>query len=157
MIDETSNTLKSPTHKIEVLAAGIDFLTQQLPESKIILVGLSQGAAFSSEVMKLLSDNPQAYSIEAGIPFYTEPFQSERNFVINCNGITPDALSEGNFGGLAQAYLSAPFKWLSSKIQGKEIKRPGDYIQIPGHDYRLDQPEVSSQITEFLTDNFYPE
>jgi hypothetical protein len=156
MVGEINNTLSYFAREAEILAAGVEFLTQQLPETDIILVGISQGAAFGNEVMKLLPDTPQVYGIEAGLPFAYEPFCTERNFIINYNGTVPDALAQGDFWGLSAAYLSSPFKWLYSKIQGEETKRFGDYIQIPGHDYRWTYPRVSSQITDFLADKFAP-
>ena len=55
--------------KAEMLAAELKFLTQHINNLKVILIGISQGAAFGNAVMRCLGKPQQVYSIELGMPF----------------------------------------------------------------------------------------
>jgi hypothetical protein len=80
--------------KSKVLAAKIDFLTQNISNLKVIITGQSNGAAFTSEVANRLKDNPNVYSIQVGIPFWHRVHEVGRSLVIDNSGIGSDALAD---------------------------------------------------------------
>jgi len=65
----------------------------------------------------------------------------------------PDALMEWNIPTILRTYLTAPFRWVKYRLQGKRIKFTY-CINVPGHDYNWDYPEVQRQVEEFLNLNF---
>jgi hypothetical protein len=140
--------------KSEVLAARIDFFTDHLPDFKVILIGESSGAIIVDGAMVILSDDPQVYSIQAGPPFWHTTLTTERSLIMTSNGIEVDTLCQGSgFEYLWGCYK----KWFG-------IIKPVSYygtephvVVAPGHDYRWEYPEVRSQITEFIRENFAPE
>jgi hypothetical protein len=121
----------------------------------MILIGASQGAAFSNAVMRQLGDLDRVYSIELGIFFPHRPRRvvTERTLAIDSNGIMPDPMSERNLWAGFKAYLTAPYRWLKFRMQG----RPEKFtycINAPGHNYNWAYPEVQGQIKEFLNSKF---
>ncbi len=152
-IEEIKDIFNSYHSKAKRLASEVEFLTQNLPEVRVIITGLSQGAGYANEVMKLLETNLQVYSIEGGLPFFHEGLSSERVLNLNEKGTIPDALNQGNVWALTKAYLSAPFKWVAFRLQGNPRSLSMCW-EPPGHIYHWENPEVRSQIIAFLENNF---
>ncbi len=144
---------KSP--KAEVMAAELKFITQHISNLKIILIGASQGAAFSNAVMRQLDELHQVYSIELGIFFPHMPRRvvTERTLAIDSNGVMPDPMAHRNLKAGFKAYLTAPSRWVKYRLQGKPEKFTY-CINTPGHDYNWEYPEVQRQIVDFLNLNF---
>ena len=143
------------TSKSKLMAAELEFIARHFDALKVIMIGVSQGAAFSNAVMKQLNGLNQVYSIELGIPF---PYKSrrvitEKTLVLDSNGLMPDAMMEWDIPTIFRTYLAAPFRWIKYKLQGKRIKFTY-CINVPGHDYNWDYPEVQGQIENFLNLNF---
>lgn len=149
----TKDFLNSFNSSSEILAKDLEFLTKNLPDKKIIVAGLSAGGAFVDETMEKISDEAKnsVYAIAAGIPFWQETFKSENILQLNNNG--RDSLAEGDVKSLALVLIKAPFKWISTKINGQNLTF-SQAIQAPGHEYFWDSPEVGSQIVSFLEDKF---
>jgi hypothetical protein len=144
---------KSPD--AEVMAAELGLLTEHIKDLKVILVAASQGAAFSNAVMRALGNCPRVYSIELGIffPHMSRRVITERTLALDSNGSMPDPMSRRNLWAGFKAYITAPYRWVKYRLQG----RPEKFtycINAPGHDYSWEYPEVRQQITEFLTTNF---
>lgn len=137
--------------KAKVMAAEIEFITRHLEKLKIILIGVSQGAAFSNAVQQNLNGTERVFSIELGTPFYYKSRRiiTDRTLTLDGNGLMPDALMEWNVPVILKTYFSAPFRWLKYKIQRKNVKFTY-CINVPGHDYNWDYPEVQRQIEDFL-------
>ena len=119
------------------------------------MIGVSQGAAFSNAVSQYLNGGDRVYSIELGTPF---PYKSRRiisenTLALDSNGLMPDSLLEWNVPVIFKTYASAPFRWMKYKVQGKNIKFTY-CINVPGHDYNWDYPEVQRQVEEFLSLKF---
>ncbi|MBN2462748.1 MAG: hypothetical protein JXB43_04025, partial [Dehalococcoidia bacterium] len=55
--------------KASLMVAWLQFVMMRVKTIKVILVGVSQGAAFSSAVMQQLGGHYPVYSIELGFPF----------------------------------------------------------------------------------------
>jgi len=141
--------------KARVMATELEFITHHLNTLKVILIGASQGAAFSNAIMQQLGELRQIYSLELGMPFFYRSRRviTARTIALDGNGLMPDALMEWNIPTILRTYLTAPFRWIKYKLQGKQIKFTY-CINVPGHDYNWDYPEVQRQIEDFLNMEF---
>ena len=141
--------------KSKIMAEEIRFITQHQDRLKIVMIGVSQGAAFSNAVQQHLDGTDRVFSIELGTPFFhkSKTVKSDRTLRLDGNGLMPDALMEWNVPVILKTYFSAPFRWAKYKLQGKNVKFTY-CINLPGHDYNWDYPEVQRQIEEFLNKKF---
>lgn len=141
--------------KAKIMAAELEFLIRHLNSIKVIMVGASQGAGFGNAVMQRLISLRQVYSIELGIFFLHRPRRvvTERTLATDSNGLMPDALMEWDIATIVKAGFAAPFRWIKYRLQGKPM-RFTYCINVPGHDYNWDYPEVRQQIGHFLNTNF---
>lgn len=140
--------------KGEILATELKFLTKHINNLKVILMGISQGAAFTNAVLS--SDQlDRVYSIELGLPFVYKSRRviTERTLAVDGNGLMPDAMMEWDMISLLRTSSAAPFRWLKYRLQGKKVKF-SYCINLPGHEYNWEYPEVQQQITNFLNLNF---
>jgi len=141
--------------KAKLMAAELEFMIRHLNNIKVIMVGASQGAAFSNAVMQRLHGFRQAYSIEVGMPFLyrSRRVVTERTLAVDSNGLMPDALMEWDIITIVKVGFAAPFRWIKYRLQGKPLKFTR-CINVPGHDYNWDYPEVRQRIEDFLDANF---
>jgi hypothetical protein len=153
------NDIREQTHfftnKARVMAAEMKFITEHLTDLKIVMIGVSQGAAFSNAVLQKMDGQERIFSIELGTPFFYKSRRviTDRTLTLDSNGLMPDSLMEWNVPVILKTYLGAPFRWAKYKLQGKNIKFTY-CINVPGHDYNWDYPEVQRQIEEFLLKKF---
>lgn len=142
-------------NKAKVMAAEMKFITEHLPDLKIVMIGVSQGAAFSNAVLQEMDGQERIFSIELGTPFFYKSRRviTDRTLTLDSNGLMPDSLMEWNVPVILKTYLGAPFRWAKYKLQRKNIKFTY-CINVPGHDYNWDYPEVQRQIGEFLLEKF---
>ena len=134
------------------LAARVAFLTNNIPDIKIILAGVSNGTLICDGVMKILKDNPRVYSMQIGPPFWDTVISSDRSLVIRSNGTMTDSFSQGDLLTIIQANIGVLF--------GFSQENPGDillYIAAPGHHYNWQYPAVRAQIRDFLWAKFGPD
>jgi hypothetical protein len=153
LILECEEVLNSYSYKAKRLATEVKFITQHNSQLKVIITGLSQGAAYVNEVMELLKSNQQVYGIIAGLPFYSQGNDSDRLRVISDNGISPDALTHGDLPALIKTLFTAQFRWIKDGLRGG-LLGIGGYLDPPGHQYLWSLPEVRSQVMSFLQKNF---
>jgi hypothetical protein len=141
--------------KRRVLAAEVEFLTRHIENLRVILIGVSQGAGFSNAVMQRLNELKRVYSIELGVFFYYRPRRviTERTLAIDHNGLTPDAVIEGDLLTLVMTLPMACLRWVKYRLKGKPVKF-SRCIKLAGHDYRWEYPRVSQQIGDFLRAHF---
>ena len=153
--DQAYFFFKGKTFKAEVMAAELEFIIRHLSSLKVIMIGISQGAAFGNAVMQRLNGLCQVYSIELGMPFFhrSRRVVTERTLAADSNGLMPDALMEWDIITMVKTFAAAPFRWLKYRLQGKPVKFT-NCINIPGHDYNWDYPEVRQQVGDFLITNF---
>jgi len=153
--DQAYFFLKGKTFKAEVMAAELEFIIRHLSSIKVITIGVSQGAAFGNVVMQHLHGLHQVYSLELGIPFFyrSRRVVTERTLAVDGNGLMPDALMEWDIITAVKAFSAAPFRWIKYRLQRKPVKF-SHCINLPGHDYNWDYPEVRQQIGDFLDINF---
>jgi len=133
----------------ETLAKDLEFLARNLPDKKIVIAGLSNGATFVTKTHEKISEEVKdsVYTIAAGMPFWSEPLKSDNVLQLNNKG--KDSLTEGNVKPLFSALVKAPFKWILAKINGENLSF-SQAIYFPDHDYSWSSPEVGSVIISFL-------
>ncbi len=138
-------------HKSWELARRVEFLTDHIPDLKVIVAGESTGTVISDKTMGILKDKPQVYSIQTGTPFWHKPTALDRTLLMNSNGRGIDTFSYGNVPAMIWATIKGWFG-LSSPDDN-----PGDilsWLKAPGHDYSWQYPGVYSEVVNFLTSNF---
>jgi hypothetical protein len=139
-------------YRAQVLMEEIQFITENLPELSVVMVGASQGAAFNNMVMIKLSNLERVYSIELGT-FFAHMRRRQlttQNLAIDSNGIMRDPMCHRDLWKGTKSYVRAFILWFKYKAQGKPMKFT-HCINTPGHEYNWEFPEVHGRITNFLT------
>ena len=137
--------------KAEELAARVSFLTQHLPNLRVILTGESNGATIADNALSLLRENPRVFAIETGPPVWHPSIEFARSLVIENNGVQPDTFSNGDIILIIRSNAESAF--------GIYKGGRGDillYIGAPGHYYSWDYPAVHAQVVDFLITKFAP-
>ena len=150
-LDETMEIANSYPSKAKDLAAKIEFLTDNIPDLRVIIAGESNGTVISDSAMSMLQDNPRVYSIQTGTPFWHKNLTLDRTLVIKNNGIIPDSFSEGDVLTLIRSNLRGLFNLSQPEGNSGWILY---YVRAPGHEYRWNYPGVYSEIRDFLQLNF---
>lgn len=153
VIEELQELLTCFPTKCEDQVKVVQFLTQNRPDIQVIVTGLSQGAAYTNEVSKLLESNDQVYGVAAGVPFFYSEVETDRTLVLENNGIESDALKEGDAPALVKTTIGTYFEWLWHGFDGGPLGA-GAYYDPPGHDYHWEDPGVAPLITDFLDSHF---
>lgn len=153
-ITSAKDFLNSFQTSSEILAEKINFLTENLPDKKIIIAGLSAGATLADETMKKISEKSQVFAIEAGVPFWHQAFESENILQLNNNG--KDSLAVGEVKSLLFSLMKTPWDWIVTKIDNQSSKLPRIGQIAAGHSYSWDSPGVGPEIITFLEDKFTP-
>ena len=151
IIDEGVEMLTSYPSKAKELACRVEFLTDHVPDLRVIVTGESDGTIISDRSMNILRYNPQVYSIQTGPPFWHEPIMLDRTLVLDNNGRTPDSFSRGDIPNMLWTSLE---DLLGLPQPEEESGRVLKFLRAPGHDYRWHYPSVCLQITDFLEENF---
>ena len=143
------------TTKSPIMASELQFITRQFNNINVIMIGVSQGAAFSNAVLQNSVALDRVYSIELGMPFLYESrrVNTGKTLAVNGNGLMPDALMEWDIITIIKTYFSAPFRWLKYRLEGRPMTF-ARCINVPGHDYNWEYPEVQRQVEDFLKINF---
>ena len=137
--------------KAQDLALRVGFLTNHIPDLRVILAGESTGTIISDRAMNILRGNPQVYSIQTGPPFWHKSTVLDRTLVMTSNGVTPDSFSRGDFFTIVCVNLEALFGFSQAEDEAGRVLL---YVGSPGHEYWWQYPGVYSQITSFLNKNF---
>ncbi len=150
-LDELVERITGYPSKAKVLASRVEFLTNHNPGLRVILTGESTGIIIADRVMTILDDNPRVYSIQTGPPFWHENVTLDRTLLLTNNGIAPDSFSQGHFWDIIWGNLR---HWFRLSQPEDHFGTTPHYVRAPGHDYWWQYPEVCSQITNFLEQNF---
>ena len=137
--------------KAKDLAGRVEFLTKHNPGLRVILTGESNGTIIADKVMNILGNNPQVYSIQTGPPFWHKNVTLDRTLLLTDNGIVPDSFTQGDVWAIVWGNLKYWFRLSQPKAH---FDTTPHYVRAPGHDYWWQYPEVYSQITNFLEQNF---
>ena len=121
-------------NQAESLSQEIEEFLKKNPSKKIIIAGLSNGAAFVDDTMGEISDNikNQVLAVEVGVPFWKKTLNSDNVLYLNNEG--KDPLVRGEMKTLFSTIFKAPFRWLLAKISGKNLAFSQAFY-IPGHEY----------------------
>ncbi len=143
------------TNKARVMAAEVELITRHLDHLNVILIGASQGAAFSNAVMQNITDRQRVYSVELGMFFPHVPRRvvTERTLAIDSNGMVPDAAASLDIKACTTACLAAPFQWLGHHLRGRPVSF-SQCVNVRGHHYDWGQSYVQRQVVDFLKANF---
>jgi hypothetical protein len=143
--------------KAKIMAAELELITRHLDNLKVILIGVSQGAAFANAVMRQLDGHHQVYSIELGMFFFhlSRRVVTERTLSMDSNGSEPDAAVRRDMLPVFRAYAAAPVRWAGLLLKGRPV-RFTYCVNVRGHNYDWDYPEVQKQVTDFLKAKFGP-
>lgn len=146
---------KGKSTKAKIMATELKFISHHLDSLRVILVGASQGAAFGNTVMRQMGELRRVYSIELGMLFahMSRRVITEHTLAIDSNGMVPDPMAHRDLSEGLKAYATAPFRWLKYLLQGKP-KKFTDCINVPGHEYHWEYPEVRKRIENFLETRF---
>jgi hypothetical protein len=148
---EFIEALRRYPNKARDLAIRVEFLTDHLPDLKVIVAGESTGTVISDKTMAFLKDKTQVYSIQTGTPFWYKPSDQTRTLLMNNNGKTVDTFSYGNIPAMVWATVKG---WFGASSEGDN---PGNillWLKAPGHDYSWQYPGVYSAVIKFLDQNF---
>lgn len=153
--EELDFLFQSHSRKVEEMAAEVKFIARNFSNLKILLIGVSRGAAFSNAVMRQIGELHQVYSIELGMifPHMSRRVITERTLAIDDNGQMPDPIAHGNLRVSFKAFITALYRWLKYRLHGQP-KKFAYCINAPGHDYNWEYPLVHQRIEEFLKINF---
>lgn len=138
-------------HKAKDLAWRVEFLTDHLPNLRIIVAGESTGTVISDKTMGILKDKAQVYSIQTGTPFWHKPTALDRTLLMNSNGRGVDTFSYGNVPAMIWATVKGWFGLTSPEDNPGSIL---SWLKAPGHDYSWQYPGVCSEVEKFLEENF---
>lgn len=138
-------------HKAKDLAWRVEFLTDHLPNLRIIVAGESTGTVISDKTMDILKDKTQVYSIQTGTPFWHKPAALDRTLLMNSNGRGVDTFSYGNVPAMIWATVKGWFGLTSPDDNPGNIL---SWLKAPGHDYSWQYPGVCSEVVDFLDRNF---
>jgi hypothetical protein len=137
--------------KAKELATRVEFLTDHIPNLRVIVTGESNGTVISDCTMTILRDNPQVYSIQTGTPFWHKPASLDRTLLMNSNGKTIDTFSYGNVSAVIWATVKNWLGLLSPEDNPGTIL---SWLRAPGHDYSWEYPGVCVEVMKFLEENF---
>ena len=143
-------TMRYP-NKARELAMRVKFLTDNLPDLRVIIAGESTGTVISDKTMTLLKDDPRVYSIQTGVPFWHQPTEHERTLLLNNNGATIDTLSYGDVPAMVWATVKS---WFGVKSSNETKGNVMLWFKAPGHDYSWQYPGVYNNVVDFIKKNF---
>ncbi len=151
VVGEILEAIRRYPNKAPDLAFRVQFLTDHLPDLKIIVAGESTGTVISDKTMELLKDKSQVYSVQTGMPFWHKPNVMDRTLLVNSNGKGEDTFSYGN----VPAMLWTTFKgWIGLASPDENPGNILSWLRAPGHHYSWQYPGVYDEIIKFLQSNF---
>lgn len=138
-------------NKARDLAWRVEFLTDHIPDLRVIVAGESTGTVISDRTMGILKNKSQVYSIQTGTPFWHKPVTLDRTLLMNSNGKTIDTFSYGNVPAMVWATVKG---WLGLSSPSDNPGNILSWLRAPGHDYSWQYPGVCSEVVNFLDSNF---
>jgi hypothetical protein len=133
------------------LASRITFLTEHIPDLKIIICGESTGTVITDKTMGILHDNERVFSVQTGTPFWHTFTELHRTLLMNSNGRGIDTFSYGN---LPVMLWSTVRGWFGLTPPDENPGNILSWLKAPGHDYSWEYPGVCSEVVGFLEKQF---
>lgn len=138
-------------HKARELASRVEFLSDHIPDLRIIVTGESTGTVISDKTMGILKDNTRVYSIQTGTPFWHKPTTLDRTLLMNSNGRGIDTFSYGNIPVMLWSTVRG---WFGLSPPDENPGNILSWLKAPGHDYSWQYPGVCNEVVGFLEMNF---
>ena len=137
------------------MAAELEFIIRHIDDLKVIMVGVSQGAAFTNSVMQQLTRLQRVYSIELGMffPYLSRRVITERTLALDWNGLVPDAAVRRDLMAGVRASLAAPYRCLGHWLVGRPVGL-NSCVNVRGHNYDWGYAYVQRRVVGFLEGNF---
>jgi hypothetical protein len=128
------------------LSREIDRFLSRHPEQRVIMVGLSNGAAFEDEVMQRLSETAQGRvcAIEVGPPFLSPSDAGES--VLRLDNQDQDPVVTGEYWILMRVRIEGLFRDVYTWMTGREHRKTGAFVAE--HEYSW--PGVHQEVVGFL-------
>ena len=128
-------------------ARRLEGVLRKHPDLRVVMVGLSNGAAFANAVMAQLEDwaFDRAISVECGPPVYYLPVESDRSLTIIKQGEDP------LFSGVPDQVLSNTVGVLAGMVVSLLSGSPLSFqaaLRESGHEYLW--PEIAPEVTGFI-------
>jgi len=133
------------------LAGRVEFLTDHIPDLRVIIAGESTGVVISDSTMAILRDNQRVYSVQTGTPFWHRPEAMYRTLLMNSNGKAIDTFSYGKLSTMVWATVKG---WFGASSPEEDPGTILTWLRAPGHNYSWEYPGVSSAVNQFLEANF---
>jgi hypothetical protein len=128
------------------LPGEIDRFLSRHPQQRVIMVGLSTGAAFADEVMQRLSPTAQGRvcAIEFGAPFLDPSDAGESVLRLDNHG--DDPVATGEYWTLMRVRVEGAFRGARDWLTGRDRAKPGAFVSE--HEYSW--PAVRKEVVSFL-------
>ncbi len=128
------------------LPGEIDRFLSRHPRQRIVMVGLSNGAAFADEVMQRLSDSAQGRvcAIELGAPFLNPVNAGEAVLRLDNHG--DDPVATGEYWTLMRVRVGGMLGRAFDRLTDRERTKPGAFVAE--HEYSW--PAVRQEVVSFL-------
>lgn len=118
------------------------------PNDKVLMAGLSNGAAFVRATMNELNNvSDNVLAIEIGPPFWSNNNPDDKILFLDNNG--RDTLTIGNKKEIIVSLLKTPFVWVSSVVLNQK-KSLAKALQAPGHQYYWE--DIKDDVFVFVQD-----
>ena len=128
------------------LSGEIDQFLERHPRQRVIMIGLSNGAAFADEVMERLSATAQGRvcAIEVGPPFLgpSDPGTS----VLRLGNHGADPVVTGEWWILMRTWVQGLFRRASARPAPEDVRAEAGFVQE--HEYSW--PSVREEVVSFL-------
>lgn len=134
----------------EYLAVELQKFSENNSQKKIVMAGLSNGAAFVGATMdKIKCCQTNIIAVEFGPPFWMQKKNTDNILCLTNNG--KDTFASGNIPALIWSTFKAPVLMVYTKVIGKPISFP-EAMAVPGHQYNW--PQVAPQVSSFVSQSF---
>lgn len=131
----------------DYLASQIDDFVRNNPNDKIIMAGLSNGAAFVNSTMEKVSSTDNVLAVELGNPFWANSQEGSAENILKLNNNNQDSLSVGNIYDILISVFKSPFIFIGERIKGNNISY-AEAIKVTGHDYEW--KNIKDNVAVFL-------
>lgn len=131
-----------------MLASQIENYREQNPDTKIILLGLSNGAGFMQKTFEKLppAHREESVAIELGRPFWAKAEYTDRVLLLDNKGRDP--LATGDVPDILKSAGKAPMRFFRLALSKEEDVTMNKLFRVEGHDYPYE--EVMPVIRDFL-------
>jgi len=129
------------------LALALCRLRRARPGLRILMVGLSNGATFTDQVMDQFApgDDHRIFAVEIAPPFWRSTLCRPNVLRLDNEGLDP--LPAGELGVLVGASVFGLFQYALARVRGR-VLRFEEVFHVPGHDYSW--PVLAADVTAFL-------